>query len=68
MNWKWKVDASEGAPKKLAKPEELVKLYDNLLQNMTDLSQLIDKEDLESVKETAARTLTFKAFRFVFFI
>ena len=51
------------ASKKPPRPEDLAKLYENLIQNMSDLDALREKDDAEGGKEILARSLTFKAFR-----
>lgn len=48
---------------KAPKPEDLAKLYENLIQNTADLDSLREKEDAEGGKEILARSLAFKAFR-----
>ncbi|KAL6044076.1 signal recognition particle subunit srp68 [Balamuthia mandrillaris] len=47
---------------KAVKPKDLVKLYDTLLQNMRDISEL-QTDDPEFSRQVAARLLCFKAYR-----
>jgi signal recognition particle subunit SRP68 len=46
-----------------AKPEEFVRVFDILLQHVTDLGDILGAEDLTSQKYIAALTLAFKSFR-----
>jgi signal recognition particle subunit SRP68 len=48
---------------KVSRPDELVRLFENLIQNMNDLEEVRPKDDVEQGKEIAANILTFKAFR-----
>jgi len=48
---------------KASRPDELVRLFENLIQNMNDMEEIRPKEDVEQGKEIAANILTFKAFR-----
>eukprot|EP01102_Stenamoeba_stenopodia_P007895 TRINITY_DN222_c0_g3_i1.p1 TRINITY_DN222_c0_g3~~TRINITY_DN222_c0_g3_i1.p1 ORF type:complete len:674 (+),score=227.47 TRINITY_DN222_c0_g3_i1:191-2023(+) len=48
---------------KSSRPDELVRLFENLIQNMNDMEEIRSKEDVEQGKEIAANILTFKAFR-----
>jgi hypothetical protein len=45
-------------------PKEIIKLYDTIIQNVNEMSELRDSEDEEYHKSIAAKLLTFKAFRF----
>ncbi|EDO32726.1 predicted protein, partial [Nematostella vectensis] len=58
-------NGSEPLPnKKLTKPEDMVRIYDIILQNLSDMSELHSVEDdLELTKEIAAQTLEYKAYR-----
>lgn len=49
--------------KRPPRPEDLAKLYENLIQNVADLDALREKDDAEGGKEVLARSLTYKAFR-----
>ena len=51
---------------KSSRPDELVRLFENLIQNMNDMEEIRPKEDVEQGKEIAANILTFKAFRLAF--
>lgn len=44
-------------------PKEIIKLYDTIIQNVNEMSELRDSEDEEYHKSIAAKLLTFKAFR-----
>ena len=54
---------SSGTGKK-SKPEELVRIYDNLIQNYKDLQEIADTEDVEGNKAIAAKGLSFSAARY----
>lgn len=58
------VPAEIGSGKKIAKPEDLVRIYDIILQNLSDMADLpgID-QDLTFSKEIAAQMLEYKAYR-----
>lgn len=55
------VKVIEGEPKKRAKPEDLVRVFDTLLLNVSELAELED--EAEQIKENAAKSLAFKALR-----
>ncbi|KAM7429566.1 signal recognition particle subunit srp68 [Porites harrisoni] len=53
--------------RKTAKPEDLVRIYDTILQNLTDMAELPGiNEDLTFSKEIAAKILQYKAQRCLF--
>jgi len=52
----------ESGSKKKAKPDDLVRVYETLIQNVTEISEL-KADDPEQAKEIAARILSFKATR-----
>eukprot|EP01114_Cavostelium_apophysatum_P017490 TRINITY_DN5209_c0_g1_i1.p1 TRINITY_DN5209_c0_g1~~TRINITY_DN5209_c0_g1_i1.p1 ORF type:complete len:269 (-),score=109.93 TRINITY_DN5209_c0_g1_i1:11-817(-) len=54
--------AAEEGTKKKAKPDDLVKVYETLIQNMTEIIEL-GADEPESAKENAARIYDFKATR-----
>lgn len=56
---------TDEASKRPPRPEDLAKLYENLIQNVADLDALREKDDAEGGKEVLARSLTYKAFRCV---
>ncbi|KAJ7390150.1 signal recognition particle subunit srp68 [Desmophyllum pertusum] len=61
------VPAEPGSGKKISKPEDLVRIYDIILQNLSDMADLpgID-QDLTFSKEIAAQMLQYKAHRCLF--
>lgn len=48
---------------KKTKPEDLVRIYDNLIVNIADLESISDQEDTEYAKLLASRRLAYKAYR-----
>lgn len=53
----------ESGGKKKAKPEELVRIYDNLIQNYKELQEIADENDVENNKVVAAKGLSCRAAR-----
>jgi len=53
---------TEDAPKKKSKPDDLVRVYETLIQNLTELNELRSDEPEQS-KEIAAKILSYKALR-----
>jgi len=62
LEQKLESSSAEEDPKKRTKPDELIKVYDNLLQNIHELSELVTG-DAEQAKFAAAQALSFKALR-----
>eukprot|EP01098_Paradermamoeba_levis_P010075 TRINITY_DN4217_c0_g4_i1.p1 TRINITY_DN4217_c0_g4~~TRINITY_DN4217_c0_g4_i1.p1 ORF type:complete len:418 (-),score=149.04 TRINITY_DN4217_c0_g4_i1:22-1275(-) len=49
--------------KKSPKPEDLIRLFETLIQNTTDMGEVWGSDDLEHVKEIQAKVMSFKAAR-----
>ena len=57
----------DSSSKKTAKPQDLVRLYESIIQNLNELPQLAGlEEDLEFKQETEAKVGFFKAWRCLF--
>lgn len=54
---------SDDPKQRSASPKEIIKLYDTIIQNVTEMSGLRDTDDEKYHKTIAAKLLTFKAFR-----
>jgi len=52
----------EDGPKKRSKPDDLVRVYESLIQNLTEIAEL-RADDPEQSKEIAAKILSYKAQR-----
>jgi signal recognition particle subunit SRP68 len=52
-----------GAKKHHRKPDDTVRIYEGIIQNLSEIADLEGNEDAEKAKETAAKILSFKAFR-----
>eukprot|EP00118_Oscarella_pearsei_P017162 m.169314 g.169314 ORF g.169314 m.169314 type:complete len:591 (+) comp38984_c0_seq2:48-1820(+) len=64
---KGKMEAGETSQGKATKPDDLVRLYDILIQNVSDLSEIPQmQDDVEQSQEIAAQNLAFKAHRSFF--
>jgi len=55
-------DTAEAGKMKRSTPAELIKLYETLMQNLTEMSEIIG-EDEETVKLIQARILSYKTYR-----
>ena len=50
---------------KASKPDDLVRLYETLIENNDDLNELAPEGDVDYAKEVAAKALSYKAMRYV---
>lgn len=51
-------------PSSLSRPDDVVRIFDNLIQNVADLSEINSlKDNMSFAKKIAAQTLYFKSFR-----
>jgi len=57
------VEAPVDVSKKRTKPDDLVRVYETLIHNMTEMADLRASEDAEQAKEIAAKIFSFKALR-----
>ena len=62
------LEKGNSAPGRKTKPDELVRIYDNMNQNHKELEELVDDEDVENKKAVVAKGLSCRAIRFVFFV
>jgi len=56
-------EKSEGEKQKPVRPDDLVRIYETLIQNMMESEELREKTDIEQGKEIAANILLFQALR-----
>jgi len=57
------VNESSDGPKKKSRPDDLVRVYETLVQNVSELLELQAATDAEQTKEINAKFLSFKALR-----